>query len=304
MARLTVIGSTNIDLIMRLPKLPSIGETVTDGAFVQTFGGKGANTAIGAARAGAHVTFVTCVGDDPFGKQALDNFAADALDTELARVAAGVATGTALIMFDQEGRNYLAVAPGANDALTPEVVCSARTAVAEADWVLLQNEAPAETVEAALDLATELDKPVLFNYAPIRAVPVRVDARTRVLVVNEVEASSLTGLTVTSPADAEPAARALLARGPQAVVVTLGSAGAWVASNDVAQHVPAFPVEAVDSTAAGDIFCGAMAVGLAEGRSLLQSARFGSAASAISVTRLGAQPSAPSRDEIMGLLGE
>ena len=300
--RLVVVGSTNVDLIMRLPHLPARAETVTDGRFAQVFGGKGANTAVGARRAGGAVTFVTGLGDDTFGAQARAALEAEGIDLQCAITAAGVATGTAVILVDDQGNNSIGVAPGANDALRPEHIAMAEPTFRGAAAVLLQMEIPADTVRATLELAARDETPVLFNFAPVRNREIPIDGHMTTLVVNEVEAATLAEHPVTDPDEASDAASLLLGYGPDLVVVTMGASGVVLVGNEGRAHVPAFPVEPVDTTAAGDIFCGAFAVARAEGLDPAAAARFASAASAISVTRLGAQPSAPRRDEIDAFL--
>lgn len=303
MPKIVVIGSTNVDLIMRLPHLPSKGETVTDGTFLQTFGGKGANTAVGAQRAGGDVTFISAVGDDGFGSQVQESLARDGINLDHVQVAPGAATGTALIMFDGEGANYLSVAPGANYELRPEHLEAAEDVIAAASMMLLQMEIPIETNRAALALAAKHGLPVLFNFAPARTRELELSGHMTTLVVNEVEAAELSGLPVEDQAGATAAAQALLGFGHSLVVVTMGSAGVLLVRPDTVDFVPAFRVAAVDTTAAGDIFCGSFAVAVSEGKDVVAAARFASSASAISVTRVGAQPSAPTRSEIEAFLG-
>ncbi|HEX9188945.1 MAG TPA: ribokinase [Vicinamibacteria bacterium] len=300
--RVVVVGSSNVDLVMKLPRLPKVGETVTDGVFAQVFGGKGANQAVGAARAGGDVAFVGCVGDDAYGGQVIESLRADGIDTRFVFEEESVATGTALIMVGGEGHNCISVAPGANYRLTPRHVDRAREALAGAAVVGTQCEIPPDTLDRVIALGAELGKPVLLNLAPARAVSDASLARLAVLAVNETEAEFLTGLPVASEADVEKVAGALRAKGARTVVLTLGARGAFVAGDGVKALVPGFPVEAVDTTAAGDVHCGALAVALVEGRPLLEAVRFANAAAAISVTRLGAQPSAPTRAEIDELL--
>jgi len=300
--RVVVVGSSNIDLVMKMARLPKVGETVTDAAFVQAFGGKGANQAVGAARAGGEVAFVGCVGAHAYGAQVLHNLKADGIATRFVFVEAGVASGTALIMVGGEGQNYLSVAPGANYRLTPAHVDRARPAIEGAAIVISQCEIPKETLEHVIALGAELGRPVLLNLAPARSLSDASLARLAYLAVNETEAEFLTGSKVERDHDVEAAAEALRARGPKTVVLTLGARGAYVAGEGVHALVPGFAVEAVDTTAAGDVHCGALAVALVEGRSLLEAVRFANAAAALSVTRLGAQPSAPKRSDIDGLL--
>ncbi len=299
---IAVVGSSNVDLVMKVPRLPREGETVTGGAFAQVFGGKGANQAVGAARAGGSVAFVGCVGDDAYGAQVVGNLKADGIDTAFVFEEKGVASGTALIMVGGEGRNCIAVAAGANGRLTPGHVERAREALARAAIVVTQCEIPAEALDQVVDVAARLGKPVLLNLAPARPVAEATLERLACLAVNETEAEFLTGQAVATDAQVEAAALALQGRGPRVVVLTLGARGAYVAGEGVRALVPGFAVEAVDTTAAGDVHCGALAVALVEGRPLLDAVRFANAAAALSVTKLGAQPSAPRRAEIEALL--
>ncbi|HXK09686.1 MAG TPA: ribokinase [Vicinamibacteria bacterium] len=302
--KVVVVGSSNVDLVMKMPRLPKVGETVTDCEFAQVFGGKGANQAVGAARAGGEVAFVGCVGGDAYGSQVVENLRADGIDTRFVFAETGVASGTALIMVGGEGHNYLAVAPGANYRLTPAHVDRARGALAEAAIVGTQCEIRADTLDRVVALAAELGKPVMLNLAPAREVSEASLARLAYLAVNETEAEFLTGLPVASDADASKVADALRAKGPKTVVLTLGPRGAYVAAEGVRALVPGFAVEAVDTTAAGDVHCGALSVALVEGRPLLEAVRFANAAAALSVTKLGAQPSAPRRSDIEELLSK
>ncbi len=296
--KIVVIGSSNVDFIMKMERLPHIGETITNAQFMQTFGGKGANQAAGAARAGGDVWFVNCVGDDIFASLLMENMRQLGVHTEYVLEQTGINSGTALVMVGSAGENYLSVSPGANYLLTPQMVDALEPLIAEARMVVLQYEILPETLYAAIDLASRLGKPIMFNLAPARAFdPARLPQITY-LVVNEVEAESLCGFSVKSAQAVERAADHLLASGAHAVIITLGADGAYLACGEQREKLPAFEVEAVDTTGAGDIFCGALAVALVEGRDLPTAARFASAAAAISVTRLGAQPSAPSRAEI------
>jgi len=301
--KVVVVGSSNVDLVMKMPRLPKVGETVTDCVFAQVFGGKGANQAVGAARAGGDVAFVSCVGDDGYGEQVIASLRQDGIDTRFVSREPGVASGTALIMVGGEGQNYLAVAPGANYRLTPAHVDRAREATSGAAIVISQCEILPETLDHVIALGAEIGKPVMLNLAPARSVSAASLARLAYLSVNEIEAEFLTGLKVATERDVETAAEALLAKGPKTVVLTLGARGAYVAGAGVSGTlVPGFAVDAVDTTAAGDVHCGALAVALVEGQPLLEAARFANAAAALSVTKLGAQPSAPKREDIEALL--
>jgi len=299
--KILVIGSTNIDMIMSLPKLPSVGETVTDGKFLQTFGGKGANQAIAAARAGGRVSFMTCVGDDDGGRAVMTYLAKDGLDLSLSLIAPDQPTGAALVMFDSHGENYLAVAPGSNYSLRPHHIEAIAARFAEFSMLVLQFEIPADTLRAAFEAASAHGVPVLYNHAPARASEIPVAGKIA-LVVNELEASALIARTVSSREDAFAAARELRKRGFEFVIVTLGSGGSCVETAGEQFHVPAIPSEAVDTTAAGDTYCGALAVALVGGRSMREAVKFATAAAAICVRRTGAQPSIPLLAEFESLI--
>jgi ribokinase len=298
---ITVVGSANVDYIMKVDHLPGVGESVLGGEYLQTFGGKGANQAVAAARAGGAVGFVACLGSDGCAEQMRTNFERDGIDTTSIRLLDGVASGSALVMIDARGDNYLTVASGANYRLTPDRVLAEEARIAASAMVVLQMEIPPESNAEALRLARRHGVPVLCNYAPASAPVLPLDAAIAGLVVNEVEAAQLLGRSVDA-ANAEAAASELRARGPRWVVLTLGAAGAVVAEAGGATVVPAFPVRPLDATAAGDTFCGALAVALVEGRPLQDAARFASAAAALAVMRLGAQPSIPQRREIDAFL--
>ncbi len=296
--RITIVGSSNVDFIMKLPHLPAVGETVTDGQFMQTYGGKGANTAVAAARAGGRTTFITALGDDLYAPRILENFRNDGIDTGRIFTNAGPSTGTALVMFDGRGENYLAVAPGTNDALTPQRVRECEDVIADSAMVLMQMEIPADTILEVLRLARQHGTRVLFNYAPVRGLAVPVGDAMSVLVVNEVEAAALADQAVATVDDAKRVAGVLRQRGPAVVVITLGKQGAVVSAEGLETAVPAMAVQVVDTTAAGDTFCGALAVAMVQGRPLPEAVRFANTAAGLSVTRIGAQPSIPRRDEI------
>jgi ribokinase len=290
-------------MIIRVPHLPAAGETLLGGAFSTAPGGKGANQAVGAARAGGRVTLVACVGRDPLGDQALSGFRRDGIDVRYIRRDPKAPSGAALIFVAAGGENCIAVASGANLRLTPADVRRAAAAIRAAKVLVLQLETPLPAVEAAAALARRSGVPVILNPAPARALPDSLLRQVDVITPNETEAETLTGVRVDSPARAGAAADRLLERGASSVIVTLGRRGCYVAEGGRRSLVPAHRVRAVDSTAAGGIFNGALAVALGEGRSLLEAARFACAAAAVSVTRLGAQPSAPHRREIEALLG-
>jgi ribokinase len=298
MKKIVVIGSSNVDLLMKMDHLPEKGETVTDADFFQVYGGKGANQAVAAARAGGNVVFVNSVGEDAYTPQMVQNYKNDGIDTRYVFQEKGIASGHALIMIGGEGMNYLSVAPGANYKLTPQKIDEALPVFDEAAMIVMQYEIQEETIKYVIDLANRKNIPVLWNCAPARAFDLSYIPKINILVLNEVEAGFLAEMTVETEADAEKAAQKLIDRGVEKVIITLGSKGAFVVTRTEKVSVPAFKVEAVDTTAAGDTFCGAFAVALVEGKSLKEALQFASAAAAISVTRIGAQPSAPTRKEI------
>lgn len=296
--KITVIGSSNTDMVIQLDRIPRPGETVLGGEFTTAAGGKGANQAVAAARAGGDVTFVARLGRDVFGDQALAGFARDGIRTDFVFRDPRSPSGVALIFVAKDGENCIAVAGGANQRLSPADVQRAKAAILKAQAVVLQLETPLETIEAAARIAARAKVPVLLNPAPARPLPSRLLALVSILTPNETEAEQLTGVAVTNDASARLAAAKLLAKGVQTIIITLGSRGAFVATRDRQTLVPGFKVKAVDTTAAGDVFNGALAVALAEDQPLIEAVRFANAAAAISVTRLGAQPSAPRRREI------
>ena len=301
---ITIIGSANVDMIMRLPKLPAPGETVTGGEFFQVFGGKGANQAVAAARAARKnpCAFIACVGRDLFANPMIDAFICDQLDVSRIVRHETAPTGTALIGIDAAGENAISVAPGANACLSPAYIDSHADFIRSSAMVILQMEIPVATTRQVLKLAAAANTPVMLNYAPVVSRDLVLHSSVHILVVNETEAQQLSGLPVGNAQQAETAARKLLGNGHKIVAITLGKAGAIVADASGARRIPAFQANAVDTTAAGDTFCGALAVGLVEGMPLDAAARFASAASAICVSRLGAQPSIPKREEIDALL--
>lgn len=297
-----VVGSSNTDMIIKVQRIPKPGETILGGEFATAAGGKGANQAVGAARAGGQVTLIACLGPDVFGDQALAGLVADGINVQHVVRHATSPSGVALIFVGQDGENSIAVASGANNLLSPADVRQAAAAFREASVVVLQLETPLETVMAAAELAVAAGARVILNPAPARALPDELLRQVYLLTPNESEAQLLTGVAIDSEVAAARAAELLLARGVQNVVITMGAQGARLAGKEGRTFVPAYEVKAVDSTGAGDIFNGTLAVALAEGKPLVEAVQFASAAAAISVTGLGAQSSAPTRKEIQQLL--
>jgi ribokinase len=299
---ITVVGSSNTDMFLKLPAIPRPGETAVGGEYFSAAGGKGANQAVAAARLGGRVAFVARVGADSLGDASLANFQQEGIDISQVSRDDRAPSGVALIFVDQRGENSIGVASGANACLRPAHVQAAAPSIHASGVLLLQLETPLETVLAAARLGHAAGAQIILNPAPAQALPDELLRLTSVLTPNEHEAALLSAIDVHDVPTAKIAAQALLRRGPRAVVITLGAAGAVVATAKGAHWVNGFKVDAVDTTAAGDTFNGALAVALAEGADLLTAVRFGNAAAAISVTRLGAQPSAPRREETEDLL--
>jgi ribokinase len=302
MPGIVVIGSSNTDMVIKLDRIPRPGETLIGGEFLTAAGGKGANQAVSAARAGSKVTFVGRVGRDVFGDQAIAGFLQDRINVDYITQDAQSPSGIALIFVAKNGENSIAVAGGANTRLSLAHVRRARRTIIKADTLLMQLETPLKTILEAAQIAAGAGVRVILNPAPARRLPAALLRLVSVLTPNESEAEILSGVRVSNQASAAKAADRLLARGVEAVIVTLGARGALVATKSLKQLVPGIRVKAVDCTAAGDVFNGALAVAISEGRSLLEAACFANAAAAISVTRAGAQPSAPYRKEIEQLL--
>lgn len=295
---IVVVGSSNTDLIIRLKRLPRPGETVLGGEFMTAAGGKGANQAVAAARAGGQVSFIACLGRDRLRDEALAGFLQDGIDVKHVCRDSRAPSGAALIFVAQNGENSIAVAGGANERLSPAHVRKARSVITQAQVLLLQLETPIKTIEAAARLAAASGVRVILNPAPARALPDRLLRSVSILTPNESEAESLTGTKIKGLAGAQRAAEKLRRRGVETVIVTLGAKGALISSPEGTELVRGFKVRAIDTTAAGDVFNGALAVGLAQGRPLREAVRFANAAAALSVTRMGAQPSAPTRRAI------
>ncbi len=297
-----VIGSSNTDMIITVPRIPMPGETILGGAFQTAAGGKGANQAVAAARAGGKVAFIARVGDDMFGKQAIAGFESDGIDVQYVKIDKDAPSGVAQIFVAHDGENSIAVAGGANANLCIEDIKAARDVIINADIVLMQLETPIETVAFAALLAHDNNIPVLLNPAPARELPPELLRNVTILTPNKSEAELLTGLKVSDEETAASAARAMRGMGPQTVIITLGAAGVFVSDESFEGLVPGYKMKAVDTTAAGDVFNGALAAALAENSSLRNAIRFAQAAAALSVTKRGAQPSAPKRADILQLL--
>jgi ribokinase len=296
-----VIGSLNADLVVRAPRFPAPGETISGEDLAIIPGGKGANQAVAASRQGARVSMVGRVGDDSFGPTLIQNLQKNKVATTHVLTDES-ATGTAIIVVDANGQNSIVLSPGANGKVSPADVDS--VSFQNADILLLQLEIPLETVVHAASLARQNGLRVILNPAPARPLLDSLLADVDILVPNESELQSLTGVSVTDVASAETAAKVLLAKGVKTVIVTLGANGALLVTNKAATHVPTFKVDVVDTTAAGDAFIGGLAVALLRGKSLEETVRYGNASGALASTKFGAQPSLPSAEDVENLLNE
>lgn len=296
--QILVVGSSNTDMVIKAAHLPRPGETILGGTFFMNPGGKGANQAVAIARLGGPVTFICKTGSDIFGHQSQQLFEEEGINTSYVFSDSGNPSGVALITVDEKAENCIVVASGANANLLPSDLEKAEEAIERADLVLMQLEVPMETVCFVADIAWQKGKKVILNPAPAHPLPADLLRHLYLITPNETEAEMITGVKITDESSAGEAARALSGMGVQHVIITLGSKGALIYSNGKAEMVPTLKVEAVDTTAAGDVFNGALTVALSEGRSLKEAARFACKASAISVTRVGAQSSAPYRNEV------
>ncbi|MFO1305712.1 MAG: ribokinase [Burkholderiales bacterium] len=295
---IVVVGSSNMDLVVRAPRLPSPGETLAGSDFRTIPGGKGANQAVAAARLGGRVSLVGAVGDDAFGATLREGLERDGIDVSHVRTASATPTGIAIITVGGDGANTIVLAPGANAALSPASIDACAPMIAGAAMLVCQLEIPLATVAHAVRLAADARTPVLLNPAPAIALPDDLLRDVDYLVPNETEAALLGGARVADPGSAREAARALRARGPRHVIVTLGALGVWLESEQDSDHLAAPVVSAVDTTAAGDTFIGGFAASLAAGADVRTAIAFGQRAAALSVTRAGAQTSIPYRSEV------
>lgn len=298
--KLVVLGSINADHILNIEQFPRPGETVIGKQYKVAFGGKGANQAVAAGRSGADIAFIACVGADDIGERVRQQLASDRIDTQPIEAIADSTTGVALIFVNAEGENVIGIDAGANAAVTPDYLARYQQKIIDAEALLMQLESPLDTVIAAAQLAKQHQTQVILNPAPARELPDELLATVDMITPNETEAQRLTGIAVNDDNDAARAAQALHDKGIATVIITLGSRGVWLSENGNGNGklVPGFKVKAVDTIAAGDTFNGALVTALLEGKIMVDAVRFAHAAAAIAVTRPGAQPSVPWREEI------
>jgi ribokinase len=295
---IVVVGSSNTDMVVKAPHLPVPGETILGGTFFMNAGGKGANQAVAAARLGGNVSFIARLGDDIFGKQALQLFNEEGINISYIITDAQYPSGVALITVDEKGENCIVVASGANAALMPADLQHADRVIEEANIILMQLEIPLDTVIHVAQKAYRANKKVILNPAPACPLPDALLQHIAIITPNQKEAEMLTGIAVNDDITALEAAVALHNKGIEQVIITMGAQGALVYSDNEYRIIAPPKVVPVDTTAAGDVFKGALAVALAEGRDIFEAAGFACRAAAVSVTRLGAQASAPWRREI------
>lgn len=302
--QLVVLGSINADHILNLERFPAPGETLTGNRYQVAFGGKGANQAVAAGRSGADIAFIACVGDDDTGERVCQQLKKDRVDIAPVGVVKGESTGVALIFVNGDGENVIGIHAGANGSLSPEMVQAECERIRAARALLMQLESPLESVLAAAQIARKNDTMTVLNPAPARALPDELLALIDVITPNETEAEGLTGVVVKDDASAAQAAQVLHDKGIGTVLITLGKRGVWLSENGNGQRIPGFTVKAVDTIAAGDTFNGALVTAMLEGKALAEAIRFAHAAAAIAVTREGAQPSVPWREEIDAFLAK
>lgn len=300
--KLVVLGSINADHILNIEQFPRPGETVIGKQYKVAFGGKGANQAVAAGRSGADIAFIACVGADDIGERVRQQLASDRIDTQPIEAIADSTTGVALIFVNADGENVIGIDAGANAAVTPDYLARYQQRIIDAEALLMQLESPLDTVIAAAQLAKQHQTQVILNPAPARELPDELLATVDMITPNETEAQRLTGIAVNDDNDAARAAQALHDKGIATVIITLGSRGVWLSENGNGKLVPGFKVKAVDTIAAGDTFNGALVTALLEGKTMAVAVRFAHAAAAIAVTRPGAQPSVPWREEIDAFL--
>lgn len=304
MKKLTVLGSINADHVISVPYFAKPGETLTGHSYHIAYGGKGANQAVAAARLGAKVSFIGCIGDDDIGQAMKTEFEKDGINTRPIKSIANEMTGIAMIQVAESGENSIVISAGANGHLDETVVAEFKSEIAQADYLLMQLETPLPAIIQAAKIAKENNTQVVLNPAPARELPDELLSLLDMITPNETEAEILTGVKVVDEVSAKQAAQVFHQKGIQKVLITLGSKGVFVSENGQGEIVAGFRVNAVDTTAAGDTFNGGLVTAMLEDKPLDEAIRFAHAAAAISVTRKGAQPSIPTRQETFDFLSQ
>jgi ribokinase len=303
MSRIAVIGSINTDMVVRSTEIPKPGQTLMGHSFITTGGGKGANQAVAAARLGGEVSLIAKIGADAFGEISLESFKKEKINTSHIYTDQNAPSGIAIIVVDDKGENIIVVAPGANALLSEDDIQKAEEAIKNANIILFQLEIPINTVAAGVQLAKEHNRTVMLNPAPASAIPADILQHIDIITPNQTEALALTGITVNDIFTAQQACDTLHAKGISIVIITMGEKGAYLSSGNEKRMVGGYNAgKAIDTVAAGDTFCGGLAIGIAEGKSLYEAIQFANAAAALSVTKAGAQASIPFREQVTTLL--
>lgn len=302
MQKLTVLGSINADHVIQVPHFPQPGETLSGQNYHIVYGGKGANQAVAAARLGAKVDFIACIGEDKIGLEMKQAFQKDGINTDSIATIQGETTGIAMIQVADSGENSIVISAGANAHLTTDIVDKFKQKILDADALLMQLETPLDAIIYATKIAKQAGKHTVLNPAPAKALPDELLAQLTMITPNETEAEVLTGVKVVDEQSAAQAAAVFHQKGVAIVLITLGAKGVFISHNALQKIIPGFRVQAKDTTAAGDTFNGALVTALLEQKSLEESIQFAHAAAAISVTRFGAQTSIPSRQETLDFL--
>ena len=301
MSKILVVGSSNTDFIAKVKSFPKAGETIEGIAYIQAMGGKGANQAVAAHRLGGNVSFITCLGNDVNGQNTFKHYKDEGLDISSTLIVDEVPSGTAMIWVDEKGENCIVITPGANNMLTPDYIFKVEDDIANAEIIVLQMEVPYETVKTVCLLAKKYGKKVILNVAPAKKLDGEILKNVDILVVNETEVETISGERI-AVVGKEAVIAKLITMGASTVILTLGKEGCLLRNEQIEINKEAFVVDALDSTAAGDTFCGALAARLSKEETWDDVLTFASAASALCVTRMGAQPSIPTEKEVLGFL--